>query len=73
VVAPAVKYWWLIACLIGSIVAVYRAVRAFDRHDDRVEAERRRLAGIVARADQQHAWVMQGDPRGTFGEAASAT
>jgi hypothetical protein len=43
------------------------------RAGSRVEAERRRLAGIVARADQQHAWVMQGDPHGTIGEAASAT
>jgi predicted ATPase len=31
-----------------------------------------RLAEIVDRADQRHAWVMQGDPRGTFGESASA-
>ena len=27
-----------------------------------------RRAALIARADQQHAWVMAGDPRGTYGE-----
>jgi hypothetical protein len=26
------------------------------------------VAAIAARADQQHAWVMAGDPRGTYGD-----
>jgi hypothetical protein len=46
--------------------------RAVDRRAERVEPERRRLAGLVARADQQHDWVMQGDRRGTFGEYPAA-
>jgi hypothetical protein len=29
--------------------------------------------GDRPRADQQHAWVMQDDPRGTYGESVSAT
>lgn len=33
------------------------------------EAEQRKLA-ICRRADEQHALVMQGDPRGTYGDAA---
>jgi hypothetical protein len=41
---------------------------AVDRHAERVEAERRRLAEIVARADRQHNWVLQGDERGVYGE-----
>ena len=40
---------------------------------ERVEGERRRLAGIVARADQQHAWVTAGDERGVYGEYPAAT
>jgi hypothetical protein len=30
------------------------------------------VAGLVARADQQHAWVMQGDERGVYGEFSPA-
>lgn len=68
VVALVVKFWWLIAGIIGLIVAGYCARRAVDRHAEHVEAERRWLAGLVARADQQHAWVMADDERGVFGE-----
>jgi hypothetical protein len=40
-------------------------------HEASVAAEEERLAGIAARADQQHAWVMAGDPRGTYGAAGT--
>src|SRR5277367_1293147 len=59
-VASVVKFWWLIAGIIGLIVAAYWCRLAVDRHSERVEAERRRLAEIVARADRQHAWVVAG-------------
>lgn len=72
-VALAVKYWWVIAGIIGLIVAVHWGRRAAYRHAERVEAERRRLAETAARADQQHEWVMQGDARGIFGEFPSTT
>jgi hypothetical protein len=71
-VALVVKYWWLIVGIVAVTYAGYRVVRAVDRHAERVEAERRRLAGLVARADQQHAWVMQGDERGVYGEFSPA-
>jgi hypothetical protein len=71
-VALVVKYWWLIVDIVAVTYAGYRVVRAVDRHAERVEAERRRLAGLVARADQQHAWVMQGDERGVYGEFSPA-
>ena len=32
-----------------------------------IVAEQRRLAAIAARADQQDAWAIAGDPRGTYG------
>jgi hypothetical protein len=70
VVALVVKFWWLIAGIVGVIVAVHWGRRLADHRAARVEAECRRLAGLVDRADQQHVWVMQGDPRGTFGESA---
>jgi hypothetical protein len=31
-------------------------------------AEARRQAAVAKRADRQHAWVMAGDERGTYGE-----
>jgi hypothetical protein len=71
-VALVVKYWWLIVGIVAVTYAGYRVVRAVDRHAEPVEAERRRLAGLVARADQQHAWVMQGDERGVYGEFSPA-
>jgi hypothetical protein len=67
VVALAVKFWYLIAAVVGMFCAAHWTRLAVDRYAERVEAERRRLAGLVARADQQHNWVMQGDLRGTFG------
>ena len=70
-VGLVVKFWPVIVGAIGLIVAVYWSRRAVDRHAERAEAERRRLAGLVNRADQQHNWVMQGDPRGTYGESAA--
>jgi hypothetical protein len=53
-------------------VAVYWGRRAADRHAERVEAERRRLAGLVARADQQQEWIMGGDEPGVYSEYSSA-
>jgi hypothetical protein len=35
---------------------------------EKIDSERARLSEICARADEQHNWVMQGDPRGTYGE-----
>ena len=67
-VALVVKYWWLIAGIIGLIVAVHWGRRVADRHAERVEAERRRLAGLVARCDEQNAWLLAGDERGLYGE-----
>ena len=70
--ALAVKYWWLIVGIIGVIVAAHWGRRAVDRHAERVEAELRRVAELAARADQQHAWAMQGDERGVYGEFPAA-
>ncbi len=63
-----VKYWWLIAAVVGMFCAVHWTRRVADRHAERVEAERRPLAGLVARANQQHNWTMQGDPQGIYDE-----
>jgi hypothetical protein len=66
--ALVVAYWPVIVSVVAAIVAVTWAVRAGNRRAERVEAERRRLAGIAARADRQHKFVLAGDERGVFGE-----
>jgi hypothetical protein len=71
VTALVVKFWWLIAAVVSMFCAAHWTRLAVDRHFARVAAERRRLAGLLERADRQHNWVMQGDPRGTFGESAT--
>jgi nitrate/nitrite transporter NarK len=70
-VALTVKLFWYIVGITAAIVVVVKAVRwgrrAADERAERIAVERRRLAGLVARADQQHDWTMHGDPRGTYG------
>jgi hypothetical protein len=59
-------FWWIVAALAAvGLLYFGRALWLAERRlaADR-EAEHRRIA---QRADQQHAWVMQGDPRGTYG------
>jgi hypothetical protein len=69
-VGLVVRYWYLIAAVVTMFCAAHWSRLAVDRHFALAAAERHRLAEIVARADRQHNWVMQGDPRGTFGESA---
>jgi hypothetical protein len=71
VAALWVKYFWLfvlgVALIwIGSFCRKeWRAERA--RVAAAAEAERERIDGLLERADQQHNWRMQGDPRGIYG------
>jgi hypothetical protein len=58
--------WWILG--IATVIGLYYLVRAIVRDDlARREVLARRRAEIVARADQQHQWVMQGDERGIYG------
>lgn len=58
--------WWIIAA--AAAVALFYLVRAIFRESRRRrEIHAKRCAEIVARADQQHNWVMQGDDRGIYG------
>jgi hypothetical protein len=66
--ALVVKFWPVLVGGIGMIVAVYWGRRVADRHAERIEAERRRLAGLMGRADAQHNWTLQGDDRGLYDE-----
>jgi ABC-type transport system involved in cytochrome bd biosynthesis fused ATPase/permease subunit len=72
VVGFLAAYWWWIAVVLGAVVLfvgmLWLAFRAARRVDKRHAAR----AALVARADQQHAWVLAGDERGVFGEYPSA-
>ncbi|MEE6167675.1 MULTISPECIES: hypothetical protein [unclassified Mycolicibacterium] len=67
-VGLVIKYWWVVALALFAVWVWRSAPKAWARHQAAVAAENRRLAAIAARADQQHAWALAGDPRGTYGE-----
>jgi nitrate/nitrite transporter NarK len=59
--------WWLVAA-VAVYVKAWLLWRQYQRARAAEQRERQRWAGIAARADQQHAWVLAGDPRGTYGD-----
>src|SRR6187549_75063 len=61
------KYWWFIALVVAAVAACKCAPEVWARHQAAVAAQRRRVAALAARADQQHQWVLAGDLRGTYG------
>jgi hypothetical protein len=64
-----IKYWWL--CAGASVFyAVLRGQRgAQAARQARAEALAARQAAVALRADEQHNWVIAGDPRGIYGHA----
>lgn len=68
--AAILLFWkWLLwaAVVLAVLVVVAWCVKVV--RTALWEAEQRKLA-ICRRADEQHALVMAGDPRGTYGDAA---
>lgn len=65
------KYLWplvLLGLLIWAAPTINRKTAAYwQRRDERRAAEAAAKSDLLARADRQHNWVMQGDPRGTYG------
>jgi hypothetical protein len=60
-------YFKWIALAVLAWFAYRWATGAWARHCEAADAWELEQKAIAARADQQHAWVMAGDPRGTFG------
>jgi len=59
-----VMFWWVFAIIAGIVVlgiAGWLLARHLDARDAALDA-------ITARADQQHAWILAGDDRGTYGD-----
>ena len=52
-----VTYWWLILAALAVVVAACLGWWSCKQSDAADERERREHAALVARADQQHAWV----------------
>ena len=61
-------FWWIVA-ILAVVAFAWMAQRAFREME---AAEARRRAAMAARADQQHAWVLQGDDRGVYGQYPAA-
>lgn len=55
---------WL---LIGGMLLCFVISMVGDTVREKRQRVRRHCEGIAERADQQHNWVMSGDPRGTYG------
>jgi hypothetical protein len=67
-VGLVLAYWQWVLALVVVILAVKAAPVAWREWQAEQGAERRRLQGFIARADQQHLWSMSGDPRGMHGD-----
>jgi ABC-type Fe3+-siderophore transport system permease subunit len=67
-VGAVAKFWVWIAVAFGAAVLfgllLWLAFYAARRVDERENARK----AIAGRADQQHAWVLADDERGTFGD-----
>ena len=59
-----VMFWWVFAIIAGIVMLGIAGWYVACRIDARDAA----LAAIRARADQQHAWILAGDDRGTYGD-----
>jgi len=72
VVAGVIRYAWVILAVIAAVALLWWFVQWLDRRLTQRDAQRAAcvaaLAAVAARADQQHAWVLAGDDRGTYGE-----
>ena len=54
-------FWWIVTAVTVAGLA-WLAVRGYRAAQAEAARDARRRAALVARADQQHAWMMAGDP-----------
>ncbi|CAM2950437.1 hypothetical protein BST27_12910 [Mycobacterium intermedium] len=59
-------FWWIIGA--AAMIGLFHIARLIARwYSERSAAYARYWAGLAARADQQHKWVLRGDDRGIYG------
>jgi hypothetical protein len=63
-------YWRLIVLTVCAVVGVWLSICAYQGYRAWIAAERRHRQQLVARADEQHGWMLAGDDRGVFGASA---
>ena len=68
VVGAIVKLWAWIAAVLGGLLVFGLLVWLTFYVERRVDERYEKRAALVARADQQHAWVLAGDDRGIYGD-----
>ena len=67
----ATSRWWIVVLFgVVALLVVLLAVTLYVV--ERVDSQHEKLAALIARADQQHAWVLAGDDRGVYGEYTPA-
>jgi hypothetical protein len=68
VVGFIATFWWLVLLALAAIGAGLLLWLGHQRKLDASSRQRREHAALVARADEQHAWVLAGDDRGFYGD-----
>jgi hypothetical protein len=69
VVGLIIRYFWWIAAVAAAYLSYRWGRGAWARHCAAADAWKAEQRATAARADQQHAWTLAGDPRGTYGAA----
>ena len=67
-IGAIVKFWAWIAAVLGGLMVFGLLLWLTFYVERRVDAREEMRAALVARADQQHAWVLAGDDRGIYGQ-----
>jgi len=67
-VGAVAKFWAWIAAVLGGLIVFGLLVWLIFYVERRVDERYEKRAALVARADQQHAWVLAGDDRGIYGD-----
>ncbi|WNG93685.1 hypothetical protein [Mycobacterium sp. ITM-2016-00318] len=63
-----IVYFWWIAAIVAPVVVAWIGYRMWQRHQAATDAAAAARVDIAARADQQHAQLLDGDDRGVYGD-----
>lgn len=67
IVGVLVAYFWWIAAALILIIGCKLAASAVRATRTAAVERRAQHAALAARAEEQHRWALEGDPRGTYG------